>query len=155
MSPPPSTPAPTVPSPSGESFAALYDATASRVWGLATAMLDDRGAVEDVFEAVYAEASRTPSAATTRPFAEARVIGIAHRRLVARRRDAPTPLPPSPAPAALGGLTSAQREVLDLAWFGGRTHEQIDTQLGLAPGTAAGRIRSALLRLRDQGGTTR
>ena len=83
------------------------------------------------------------------------MIGIAHRRLVALLRDGPVSQLTSPAPAVLRELTGLQREVLVLAYFGGRTHTQIDTQLGLAPGTAADRIRGAISRLRDLSGAPR
>jgi RNA polymerase sigma-70 factor (ECF subfamily) len=51
--------------------------------------------------------------------------------------------------AAIEELTPAQREALELAFFGGLTHVEVSERLGIPLGTAKTRIRSALLRLRD------
>jgi RNA polymerase sigma-70 factor (ECF subfamily) len=50
---------------------------------------------------------------------------------------------------AIEELTPAQREALELAFFGGLTHVEVSEKLGIPLGTAKTRIRSALLRLRD------
>jgi RNA polymerase sigma-70 factor (ECF subfamily) len=51
--------------------------------------------------------------------------------------------------AAIEELTPAQREALELAFFGGLTHVEVAERLDIPLGTAKTRIRSALLRLRD------
>ena len=48
----------------------------------------------------------------------------------------------------LGGLPSEQRRVVELAYFGGFTHEQIAEMLGAPLGTVKGRMRLALEKLR-------
>jgi RNA polymerase sigma-70 factor (ECF subfamily) len=51
--------------------------------------------------------------------------------------------------SAMSTLTSAQREALELAYFGGYTHTEVATMLDLPVGTAKTRIRDGLIRLRD------
>ena len=46
-------------------------------------------------------------------------------------------------------LTTAQREAVHLAYWGGRTHTQVAETLKIPLGTAKTRIRDGLLRLRD------
>ncbi len=51
--------------------------------------------------------------------------------------------------AALATLSSAEREVLDLAYWGGLTQSEIATALGIPPGTVKSRTFNALARLRE------
>jgi RNA polymerase sigma-70 factor (ECF subfamily) len=71
---------------------------------------------------------------------------------------------PDPAPGAEEMLASARREVrlrdalralpeeqarvLELSYFGGRSHAEIGRELGVPLGTVKGRLRLALARLR-------
>ncbi len=50
---------------------------------------------------------------------------------------------------AINRLLPNQRRALDLAFFGGLTHVEVADREGIALGTAKSRIRSALLKLRD------
>ena len=49
---------------------------------------------------------------------------------------------------ALDGLPPDQRQVIELAYFGGFSHAQIAEALGLPAGTVKGRMRLALSKLR-------
>jgi RNA polymerase sigma-70 factor, ECF subfamily len=49
---------------------------------------------------------------------------------------------------ALEGLPTEQRQVIELAYFGGFSHSQIAEMLHLPPGTVKGRMRLALSKLR-------
>lgn len=49
---------------------------------------------------------------------------------------------------ALGDLPADQREVIELAYFGGFSHTEIAELLGLPPGTVKGRMRLGLAKLR-------
>jgi RNA polymerase sigma-70 factor, ECF subfamily len=50
--------------------------------------------------------------------------------------------------SALDGLPDDQRQVIELAYFGGLSHTQIAATLGLPPGTVKGRMRLGLSKLR-------
>lgn len=51
--------------------------------------------------------------------------------------------------AALAGLPVEQREAIELAYFGGHTYREIAALTGVPLGTANGRLRLALARLRE------
>jgi RNA polymerase sigma-70 factor (ECF subfamily) len=47
-------------------------------------------------------------------------------------------------------LPTEQRQAIELAYFGGRTYREIATLTGVPLGTANGRLRLALARLRER-----
>lgn len=52
--------------------------------------------------------------------------------------------------AAVASLSEGQREVLELAYFGGYSHSQIASKLDLPLGTVKGRVRMAMQNLRHE-----
>jgi RNA polymerase sigma-70 factor, ECF subfamily len=157
-------------------FAALYDATAARVHGLALRVVRDPAQAEEVTQEAFLEIWRTASRFDPdRGSAMGWLLTITHRTAVDRvrsaeastRRDtsyhqqnqpvdhdttaeaAQASLEARRVRTALGTLTEVQREAVGLAYFGGYTHTEVAKMLDLPVGTAKTRIRDGLIRLRD------
>jgi RNA polymerase sigma-70 factor (ECF subfamily) len=157
-------------------FAALYDATSARAYGLAVRVVRDPSQSQEVTQEAYLEIWRTASRFDpARGSAMSWLLTIVHRRAVDRVRSAEAASRrdiayhdankvvdhDSTAEAAeasfekrrvrnaLSGLTEVQREAVTLAFYGGYTHTQVATMLDLPVGTAKTRIRDGLIRLRD------
>jgi RNA polymerase sigma-70 factor (ECF subfamily) len=157
-------------------FAKLYDATASRVVGLAVRVVRDPAQAEEVAQEAFLEIWRSSGRfdpAKGSPLGW--LLTIVHRKAVDRvrsaeaasRRDltyhhqnqpvahdataeaAQASLEAGRVRGALKSLTPVQREALELAYFGGYTHTEVATMLELPVGTAKTRIRDGLIRLRD------
>jgi RNA polymerase sigma-70 factor (ECF subfamily) len=157
-------------------FAQLYDATSSRVVGLAVRVVRDRAQAEEVAQEAFLEIWKTsgrfdPGKGSPLGW----LLTIVHRKAVDRvrsaeastRRDttyhhqnqpvehdstaeaATASLEARRVRGALQSLTPVQREALELAYFGGYTHTEVATMLELPVGTAKTRIRDGLIRLRD------
>ncbi|MCI2239809.1 ECF RNA polymerase sigma factor SigK [Paenibacillus sp. TRM 82003] len=156
-------------------FAAFYDATAAAVHGTVLRVLRDPAQSEEVVQEVFLEAWRTAARFDPgRGSARGWVVTMAHRRAVDRvrssqagssreerygvREDAPYDsvseevevlLEHEDVQRALDVLSPVQRQAVDLAYYGGRTHRQIAEDLDLPLGTVKTRLRDALLKLRD------
>jgi RNA polymerase sigma-70 factor (ECF subfamily) len=157
-------------------FAALYDATTRRVFGLALRVVRDPAQAEEVTQEAFLEIWRTSARFDRdRGSALAWMLTIVHRKAVDRvrsaeastRRDttyhqgattvehdttaeaAEASLEAHRIRGALRTLTDVQREALELAYFGGYTHTEVARMLDLPVGTAKTRIRDGLIRLRD------
>jgi RNA polymerase sigma-70 factor (ECF subfamily) len=157
-------------------MAELYDRTNQIVYGLALRILGDEAAAEDVMVEVYTKAwklaadydpSRGTAAAWLLVMTRTRAVDI----LRARQRDrASEPLETvrqlsseAPGPealtlaaerhrfvhGALGRLSNEQRQLMELAYFGGMSHSEIAAALGQPLGTVKTRIRSAMMQLRQ------
>ena len=162
-------------------FAELYDATAPRVFGLVLRILVDRAQAEEVAQEVYLEAwRRAERFDANRGAAIGWLLQIAHARAVDRVRasqaqrdrdariglrdtDVPvdevaerveTSLESARARRALGELSEAQREAIELAYFGGLTQTEIAERLGTPLGTVKTRMRDGMRRLREILGVT-
>lgn len=157
-------------------FATFYDATCARAYGLAVRVVRNPAQAEEVVQEAYLEVWRTANRFDPdRGSAISWLLTVAHRRAVDRVRSAeaasrrdesyhhhnhavPHDSTADEAHAsfearrvrgALQTLTPIQREALELAYFGGYTHTEVATMLGLPIGTAKTRIRDGLIRLRD------
>jgi RNA polymerase sigma-70 factor (ECF subfamily) len=153
----------------------LYDRFGAQMHGLAVRITGDptlaQDVVQEAFVGVWRHAARFDAG---RASARTWILAIAHHRAidaVRRRRpsqDLPDPeLPPpaalvSPDPwgevagrldaahvrAALAALSPAQREAIELAYFGGLTQHEIAERTGAPLGTVKSRVRLGLLALR-------
>ncbi len=157
-------------------FAEWYDATSARAFGLAVRVLRDRAQAEEVTQESYLDCWRHAARFDPRRgSALSWLLTIVHRKAVDRvrsaeaagRRDetyaqreqtvahdetaeaATASLEASRVRAALGDLTTKQREAVELAFLGGYTHTEVASLLDLPIGTAKTRIRDGLIRLRD------
>lgn len=149
-------------------FEALYGRYVRSVYALALRRLGDRDSAEDAVQETFAAVWR--SARTYRPErgpAAPWLFSIARNAAVDRLR-ARVPLAEpletadgGPGPSeraerdwlswrvhrALEELPEAEREVLALAYWGGRSQSEISGELGIPLGTVKTRTRSALARL--------
>ena len=157
-----------------DAFAALYDHTRSRVYGLVARVLRDSGYSEETTQEIYLEVWRTADAYdSAKGSALSWLMTMAHRRAVDRVRSAvaaterehrtaqPLTADDEVAETAvanldaervrrcLGGLTDVQRESITLAYYGGYTYPEVAGLLHAALGTVKTRIRDGLIRLRD------
>ncbi|MFN0066100.1 MAG: sigma-70 family RNA polymerase sigma factor [Limisphaerales bacterium] len=159
-------------------FGELYDRAAPTLTGVAARMLFDSRDVEDVLQdvflqvweraAVYEPALGSPLAwlvtlTRNRCLDRLRALRRRSRALEPMGENTPEPVAPDPHAAtravaadeaarvrvALAGLPAEQRDVLDLAFFGGLTQTEIAGRLGKPLGTVKARIRRGLLRLRE------
>lgn len=158
-----------------EAFAAFYDLTRARVYGLVTRVLRDPGYSEETTQDIYLQVWR--NAANYDPAAGsplAWLLTLAHRRAVDRVRSeqaastresrygATTVEPPSDHVAdevildderrrvadCLGSLTDTQRECIQLAYYDGLTYVQVSERLAANLATIKSRMRDAIRGLR-------
>ncbi len=159
-----------------DAFAAVYDLTKSRVYGMVTRVLRDTGYSEETTQEVYLEVWRTASAYdSARGSALAWLLTMAHRRAIDRVRseqagtqresrygaanvDTPSDVVADSAIAGderrrvtecLGGLTDTQRECIELAYYGGLTYVEVSQRLAANLSTIKSRMRDALRGLRN------
>ncbi|HEY5843504.1 MAG TPA: ECF RNA polymerase sigma factor SigK [Mycobacterium sp.] len=159
-----------------DAFAAFYDATRSRVFGLVTRVLRDRGYSEETTQEVYLQVWR--SAETYDPTAGsalAWLMTLAHRRAVDRVRSeqaagkresrygamsVDTPLDVVSdsvlvsderrrVTSCLDDLTDLQRECIQLAYYEGLTYVQVSERLSANLATVKSRMRDGLRGLRN------
>jgi RNA polymerase sigma factor (sigma-70 family) len=153
----------------------VYDQYGSFVFGLASRVIGDRTAAEDVVQEVFLGLWNRPDAFDPERGRLRTLLGtMAHRRAVdyvrreeARRRrterDAALEVTISPdvdemamallaaerVREAVDRLPDDQREAIMLAYFGGRTYRQVAEELGIPEGTAKSRMRLGLGRIAE------
>jgi RNA polymerase sigma-70 factor (ECF subfamily) len=152
---------------------ALYDAHHRQAIGLAYRILGDLGDAEEVVQEVFLSAWRSghtydPSRGSTHAWILSMVRNRSIDVLRSRRRRPVQPLVEGLDPvastdvpaeavsnvdadaarAALELLPPEQKQVIELAYFGGLSHTEIATQVAAPIGTVKGRIRLGLDRLR-------
>jgi RNA polymerase sigma factor (sigma-70 family) len=159
-----------------EALGVLYDRYASVAMAVAVRVVSDRGLAEDVvhdaYVAVWQKIDRfDPERGSLRSW----LLTIVRNRAIDRLRgtrpsmevgqaDEQSLLRTGANPTwdaavrrrsadelrrALAELPEEQREAVELAYFGGRTYREIAVLTGVPQGTANGRLRLALARLRD------
>ncbi|MGW2781150.1 sigma-70 family RNA polymerase sigma factor [Streptomyces populi] len=164
-----------------EAFAAVYDAVAGSVLGVARAVLRDQAQSEEVAQDVLVEVWRTaPRYRPERGTAINWILTLAHRRAVDRvrsveaaaARDAKAArLEHQPAydevteqverrleqeqvRRCLRTLTELQRQSVTLAYYRGLSYREVAEALAVPLGTVKTRLRDGLIRLRDCLGVT-
>ena len=158
-----------------DAFAALYDRTRSRVYGLITRVLRDAGYSEETTQEVYLEVWRNAEAYDpAKGSALSWLMTMAHRRAVDRvraeqsagqresRYGAATVDRPGDhvadwaiaaderrrVAACLDSLTDVQRQCIDMAYYGGLTYAEVSQRLSANLSTIKSRMRDALRGLR-------
>jgi RNA polymerase sigma-70 factor (ECF subfamily) len=157
-------------------FAALYDATSARCYGLALRVVRNPALAEEVLQEAYLDVWRHSARYDEgRGSAIGWILTIVHRKAVDRVRSteastsrdttyhrentpidhdqtaeaAQSSLEAQRVRGAVTTLTEIQREAVELAFFSGYTHTEVATLLDIPVGTAKTRIRDGLIRLRD------
>ena len=161
-----------------QALASLYDATSRAVYGLLLRILADASAAEEVLLDVYAQVWRqaaafspergTPLAWLT-TIARSRALDRLRRSRLEQQRTGPLDLTAARVAAAgasaeeevearetgalvraaLEALAPEQREVIELAYYGGMSHSEIAAARGLPLGTVKTRTRLGMMRLRE------
>jgi len=158
-----------------EAFAALYDHTRSRVYGLVTRVLRDAGYSEETTQEIYLEVWRTAEAFDSeKGSALSWLLTMAHRRAVDRVRaeqaagqresrygaanvERSGDLVADSAiasderrrvAACLDSLTDVQRQCIELAYYSGLTYAEVSQKLSANLSTIKSRMRDALRGLR-------
>lgn len=150
-------------------FEALYDAYHRLVYGIAMRMLKDVSAAEDLTQAVFLKIWSSPELFVAGNFAGWLVRMTRNRALDVLRSKAYGHVElPQQQPAddaledrafasldaekvrhALKQLPAEQRQLIEMGFFGGVTHEEMSRRTGIPLGTIKTRIRTGLRRLRS------
>lgn len=154
----------------------LYDRYGGIAFALAYRLLGERGSAEDVVQEAFLNVWRQGATYDTRRgTVRTWLLTIVHHRAIDQMRsvrskmgadtviDDAMPLPAKEdtwtevvqgleherVRQAMATLPPEQRQVVDLAYYGGFTHTEIAQRVGIPLGTVKGRMRLALDKLRD------
>jgi RNA polymerase sigma-70 factor, ECF subfamily len=154
----------------------LYERYSGIAFALAYRLLGERGAAEDVVQEAFLNVWRQGATYDTRRgTVRTWLLTIVHHRAIDQMRSARSkssadtviddamPLPAKEdtwtevvrgldhdrVREAMAALPPEQRQVVDLAYFGGYTQSEIAQRVGIPLGTVKGRTRLALDKLRD------
>jgi RNA polymerase sigma-70 factor (ECF subfamily) len=162
-------------------FAALYDLTAPRVFGLVKRLLRDHAQSEEVTQEIFLEIWQSATRyEPSKGGATAWMLTMAHRRAVDRVRAAQASrdrdtrigirdhqieydsvsesvevhLESERVERALRRLTELQRQAVTLSYYKGLSHREVAELLHVPIGTVKTRLRDGMIRLRDELGVT-
>lgn len=157
-------------------FAAFYDQTRTRVYGLVVRVLRDTGYSEETTQEIYLEVWRSAAEFdSTKGSALAWLLTMTHRRAIDRVRSEQAgaqresrygvanldPASDVVADSAIAGderrrvaqclegLTETQRQCIELAYYGGLTYAEVSQRLAANLSTIKSRMRDALRGLRN------
>ena len=158
----------------GLAFSAIYDRHANAALRVASRLLPNRAAAEDVIQEAFLTLWRTAHYDSAHGSVRAYLLAIVHNRAIDRlrkdrRHTADTPIDETVAErlpgtdrteldversavsdvirSAITGLPDEQRATLELAYFGGLTHVEIADMRREPIGTVKGRLRLGLQKL--------
>ena len=152
-------------------FETLYDTYYRLAYGIALRILGDPSGAEDVTQAVFLKIWTSPESfgggnfvAWLARVARNRSLDILRAKAVRNNAEQPGEIPPdNPVDnlvlaeldgqmvrGALDRLATEQRVLIELAFFGGLTHDEIARRTSLPLGTVKTRIRSGLRHLRNE-----
>ncbi len=158
-------------------FSELYDLITPRMLGLVRHVLKDHAQSEEVVQEVLLEVWQTANRFDpNKGKAVTWMLTMAHRRAIDRVRSAQSSrdrdtkigirdltreydsvsenveirIEHERVQKALTRLTDLQRQAVELAYYGGLTHSEVSTQLGVPIGTVKTRLRDGMIRLREE-----
>jgi RNA polymerase sigma-70 factor, ECF subfamily len=161
-----------------DALAALYDRHGSRLMGLASRILGETGEAEEVLQEVFLYVWRSASSFdASRGTVLAWLLVVTRSRAIDRVRvrrpgprgavrdleelsnrpgsqdveaDSASRQWESLCRSAIAELPADQRRVLELAYFGGLTHQEIAEETATPLGTVKTRVRLGLMKLRER-----
>ncbi|WP_221761171.1 RNA polymerase sigma factor [Kibdelosporangium aridum] len=131
-------------------LAEVYDLHSATVYAVALSVTSDATVAEDITVNVFVSLwSRPLSYQPGQASLGCWLAMLAHRQAVEwlRNNNIPAQRVTVERPVVLASLPDLTRQALELAYFGGRTYQQIAIELGIPAGTAKSRLRAGLREL--------